>query len=125
MVIDEVEDVNIKALMKVQRAIKRFLQKRYRDKLKQLYLSDWNKEFFGGIKLENANRHKKELASNIISRPMPNKDTDYQGILNEYFLRYKHFNEDFPRHHNVREDNFNYLNQCKNIIEFMESKGLL
>jgi hypothetical protein len=119
--VDEVEDINVKALMMVQRAIRRFLQKRYRDKLKQLYLSDWNKELFGPMTIENINRHRKELASNIMSRPMPNKDTDYQGILNEYFIRYKYFNEDFPRHHRQREDNYNYLHLCKNIIEYMES----
>jgi hypothetical protein len=104
--------------------MRKFLQKRWREKLKNLYLTDWNKEFFAPLKVENVIRHRKDLSANIMASQLPNKDTDYQGILNEYFIRYKYFNEDFARHHKLREDNYNYLYQCRNIIEFMESNFL-
>jgi hypothetical protein len=96
--------------------------RKHREKLKLIEMEKFNKEFFASLKIENANDHKNEIIKMLNASEQPNPNfVNFQSILEEYFYRYRNYNENFPYFHYLREDNFHLLNQCTNLINEMES----
>jgi hypothetical protein len=95
--------------------------RKHREQLKLIEMENFNKDFFSSIKLENANKHKEEIVNMLNASEQPNPNfVNFQSILEEYFYRYKNWNENFPYFHYLRENNFHLLNQCSNLISEME-----
>jgi hypothetical protein len=108
-------------VIRLQRAVRRFLKVLSREKFKSLNISEHNKEFFSNIRYDKVNLLKNEVINSIKRMELPNKNTDFQEILNMYFSKYHQYNYDFPNHMRVREDKLNNYYQCLNMVQYMES----
>ncbi len=84
-------------------------------------MEDFNNNFFKPIKLENINNFRNDIINMLKTSEQINKHTvNYESILEEYFYRYKKFNETFPYYHYLRENNFYILQQTNSLIQYME-----
>ena len=56
---------------------------------------------------------------------IPDKLTDFQQVLNEYYNKYRNFNQTFPDRIKTREDNINILYQSQEITQHMSNQSNL
>lgn len=114
-------DVHFQVML-IQKAVRRFLSRKSKDRLAQLYINDTNREFFSQMKMERVNQLKQEIVNNIKSSEMPNKNTDFQEILNIYYSNYQKFNDEFPDHIRIRNDNLSKYYQCISMLNHMNTQ---
>jgi hypothetical protein len=109
----------ITAIILIQRACRRRLNRKYKEKLRQFNIQNYSREFFAPLKFEKVNELKSSILNRFKSMNLPDKFTDFQEILNDYYNRYRSFNETFPQRIKTREDNINLFYQSQDLIQHL------
>jgi hypothetical protein len=118
-------DINIKYIISIQKAFRAFLSRKSKSLLTQYFVDEANKNLLNPLKFDRANEIKQGIINSIKTKQRPDKHTDYQSILNEYFSNYKTFNEDFPGHLSIRSSNISKFYQCQSMINHLSMQTSL
>lgn len=110
-------------LKKIQKAIRRFLLYKSREAQKLIYMERSHKKLFEPIRFDRVNAIRSSILSNIKQRPVLTKDLNFQNVLNEYYDKYRAFNFEFPDHVQLRDDNFCYFQQCKEMLDYLHTNN--
>ena len=109
-------------VLAIQKAFRRFLTRRKQRLITFTHVEDFNQQLFAPLKYERVNYLKNELVTNLKSKEMPSHNTDFTAILNDYYNKYKYFNEEFPYHVKLRNDIVGKYYQCINLIDHMATQ---
>jgi hypothetical protein len=115
---DNVFEINYKIVL-IQRAFRTYLSNKTKNYLTSHYVNEFNREFFAPLKYDRVSILKNEMINKIKSKEMPNRNTDFQEILNTYYAGYKVFNEDFPDLVKLKSDNLSKYYQCMSLVNHM------
>lgn len=121
---DQTEDViyiNSK-IISIQRAFRLYLSNKTKYHMTSHYINEFNREFFAPLKYDRVNVLKTEIINRIKSKEMPNRNTDFQEVLNNYYSNYKNFNEEFPDLVKLKSDNLSKYYQCMSLVNHMATQ---
>jgi hypothetical protein len=118
---DNLFSINFKIII-IQRAFRNYLSNKSKALITNHYVQEYTREFFAPLKYDRVNVLKNEMINKIKSKEMPSRSTDFQEVLNEYYTRYKSFNEDFPDFFKLRTDNLSKYYQCMSLVNHMSTQ---
>lgn len=112
------------ATVKIQRAVREFLTKIDRNRIRVLYLDSYLKSFYEPIPFDRATELHKEIVIRLKTM-FSSEQKDYTVLINNYYNNYYQFCLDFPYHMSIRENKILFYYQCLALVEHVEKTNNL
>lgn len=112
------------AIVKIQRAIRTFLTKVDRERIRVSYLDSYWKSFYDPISFDRAAELQKEIVMRLKAM-FSHEEKDYTALINNYYTNYYQFCVDFPYHMEIRDNKILFYYQCLALVEHIEKTNNL